>query len=228
MIPLIIIISMISFGIIRIAEVYAKADPIGALRMNPTTTQATIDREIKRLGLNDPLPVRYFNWAKKFVVGDMGESYYYKTSVNSLIMERLNNTLIMGLASLIVTWLIAIPLGIYLAVRQYSLIDQVFSSLSYFFMGFPDFFLAILLLLFAASTGWFPISGMTSIEDNHMAKVKTIYQGKYEHNATANLSDEHKKYDEEIRAKAEKDELVTSLKQELVLDLEYSKDNVAA
>jgi ABC-type dipeptide/oligopeptide/nickel transport system permease component len=134
----------------------------------------------------------------------------------------------MGLASLIVTWLIAIPLGIYLAVRQYSLIDQVFSSLSYFFMGFPDFFLAILLLLFAASTGWFPISGMTSIEDNHMAKVKTIYQGKYEHNATANLSDEHKKYDEEIRAKAEKDELVTSLKQELVLDLEYSKDNVAA
>jgi ABC-type dipeptide/oligopeptide/nickel transport system permease component len=228
MIPLIIIISIISFGIIRIAEVYAKADPIGALRMNPTTTQATIDREIKRLGLNDPLPVRYFNWAKKFVIGDMGESYYYKTSVNSLIMERLNNTLILGMASLLVTWLIAIPLGIYLAVRQYSFIDQVASSFSYFFMGFPDFFLAILLLLFAAGTGWFPISGMTSIDDNHMAKVKSIYAGKYEHNASAKLSAEHKKYDEEIGVKAEKDETLTELKKELELDLDYSKENVAS
>mgnify|MGYP001619677462 CR=1 FL=1 len=228
MIPLIIIISMISFGIIRIAEVYAKADPIGQLRMNPTVTQATIDREVKRLGLNDPLPVRYFNWARKFVVGDMGASYYYKTSVNSLIIERLSNTLVMGLASLVVTWLIAIPLGIYLAVKQYSLIDQVLSSLSYFFMGFPDFFLAILLLLFAASTGLFPISGMTSIENNHMSKIDSVYAGKYEHNPQAKLSDEHIKYDTEARDRAAKDALLKSLKQDLALDLEYNKDSVSA
>lgn len=224
MVPLMIIISMIAFGIIRIAEVYANADPIAALKMNPSTTQATIDREVKRLGLNDPLPVRYFNWARKFVVGDMGESYYYKTSVNSLIFERISNTLIMGLSSLVVTWFIAIPLGIYLAVKQYSIVDQVLSSVSYFFMGFPDFFLAILLLLFAASTGWFPTSGMTSIENNHMTKIKSIYAGKYEFDNSANASPERVTYNQQVREKAEKDDLIKSLREELQLDIEYNKE----
>lgn len=224
MIPLMIIISMIAFGIIRIAEKYANADPIAALKMNPSTTQATIDREVKRLGLNDPLPVRYFNWARRFSVGDMGESYYYKTSVNSLIFERISNTLIMGLASLVVTWFIAIPLGIYLAVKQYSLIDQVLSSLSYFFMGFPDFFLAILLLLFAASTGWFPTSGMTSVDNNHMTKIKSIYAGKYEFDNTDNVSPDRIAYNQQIKEKAEKDDLIKSLKEELELDIDYNKE----
>ncbi len=223
MIPLIIIISMIAFGIIRVAEVYAGADPIGALKMNPSTTQATIDREVKRLGLNDPLPVRYFNWAKRFVVGDMGESYYYKTSVNTLIFERISNTLIMGLSSLVITWLIAIPLGIYLAVHQYSMIDKVLSSLSYFFMGFPDFFLAILLLLFAASTGLFPTSGMTSVENNHMAKINSIYEGKYEFPANSTASSERIKYNQNVKEEAEKDDIIKTLRTSLALDIEYSK-----
>lgn len=223
MIPLMIIISIIAFGIIRIAEVYAGADPIGALKMNPSTTQATIDREVKRLGLNDPLPVRYFNWGKKFVVGDMGESYFYKTSVNSLIFERISNTLILGLSSLVITWLVAIPLGIYLAVNQYSKIDHVLSSVSYFFMGFPDFFLAILLLLFAASTGWFPTSGMTSVENNHMGKIKSIYAGKYEFSANSTASPERIKYNQGVKEKAEKDETIASLREALSLDIEYNK-----
>ncbi|MGV3522974.1 MAG: ABC transporter permease [Candidatus Sericytochromatia bacterium] len=108
--------------------------------------------------------VRYSKWMVQFLKGDMGESYYFKSPVSTLIVSRLNNTIILGVATLIVTWLIAIPLGIFLAVRQYSLIDQVSSAISYFFMGFPDFFLAILLLLLAASTGWFPIGEMSSIK----------------------------------------------------------------
>ncbi|GIW21642.1 MAG: hypothetical protein KatS3mg068_0649 [Candidatus Sericytochromatia bacterium] len=227
MIPLIIIISMIAFGIIRIAEVYAKADPLAQLKMNPSVTQETIKREEERLGLNKPLYVRYLNWAKRFITGDMGESYYYKTPVITLIKERLSNTLILSISSFLVTWLIAIPLGIYLAVKQYSLIDQIFSSLSYFFMGFPDFFLAILLLLFAAKTGWFPISGMTSTNNNHMAKINSVYAGKYEHGPKANLSQEHINYDKEILEKAKKQEILDSLKTSLFEDLTYSKDNLS-
>lgn len=225
MIPLLIIISMLSFGIIKMAEIYAKADPLTALKMNPSTTQATIDREVARLGLNDPLYMRYGKWAFKFIQGDMGESYFYKTPVSGLIVERINNTLIMGVASLVLTWLVAIPLGIYLAVRQYSFIDQLFSSLSYFFMGFPDFFLAILLLLFAASTGWFPISGMTSVNNNHMAKVTSIWAGKYERNpkAFAKLDENFKKYVIETREKAEKNDVVQLLKKDVELDVTYSK-----
>jgi ABC-type dipeptide/oligopeptide/nickel transport system permease component len=221
MIPLIIIISMIAFGIIRIAEKFAKADPIAALRMNPTTTEATIQREIARLGLNEPLYKRYWNWGSRFAMGDMGDSYYFKAPVNSLISERVSNTLILGISSLLLTWLIAIPLGIYLAVRQYSMIDQIMSSLSYFFMGFPDFFLAILLLLFAAKTGLFPISGMTSVENNHMAKIKSVYAGKYEHSPNAKVSEDQLKYEQEIREKAEKDDLVKTLVKDLEIELLY-------
>lgn len=163
MLPLIFIISFIAFGIIVMAEKLAGADPLAQLRMSPTVTEETIQREVARLGLDKPFLQRYFNWIGNFVRGDMGESYTYKTPVMGLILSRLNNTLILGLATLLVTWLIAIPLGIWLSVRQYSLADQVFSSISYFFMGFPDFFLAIILLLIAAGTGWFPIGGMTSI-----------------------------------------------------------------
>jgi ABC-type dipeptide/oligopeptide/nickel transport system permease component len=218
MVPLIVIISIIAFGIIRVAEIYAKADPLAQLKMNPSVTKETIQREEERLGLNKPLYIRYLNWAKRFIVGDMGESYYYKTSVSSLIKERLSNTLILSISSFLVTWLIAIPLGIYLAVKQYSLIDQIFSSLSYFFMGFPDFFLAILLLLFAAKTGLFPISGMTSTDNNHMTKINSIYAGKYEHGPKAKLSEEHIKYDKEILDKVKKQELLNSLKSSLSSD----------
>jgi ABC-type dipeptide/oligopeptide/nickel transport system permease component len=227
MVPLIVIISIIAFGIIRVAEIYAKADPLAQLKMNPSVTKETIQREEERLGLNKPLYIRYLNWAKRFIVGDMGESYYYKTSVSSLIKERLSNTLILSISSFLVTWLIAIPLGIYLAVKQYSLIDQIFSSLSYFFMGFPDFFLAILLLLFAAKTGLFPISGMTSTDNNHMTKINSIYAGKYEHGPKAKLSEEHIKYDKEILDKVKKQELLNSLKSSLSSDLSYSKDNLS-
>lgn len=222
MIPLLLIISIIAFGIIRVAEIYAKADPLAQLKMNPTVTKETIKRETERLGLDKPIYERYFNWAKRFVKGDMGESYYYKTNVSGLITERISNTLVLGLSSMVVTWLIAIPLGIYLAVRQYSLIDQVLSSMSYFFMGFPDFFLAILLLLFAAKTGLFPISGMTSTDNNHLSKVKSVYAGKYEHGPNAKLSDEHLKHDQEVTEKSQKDELVKSLIKELKIDLEFT------
>ncbi|MBF2052596.1 MAG: ABC transporter permease [Candidatus Sericytochromatia bacterium] len=162
MIPLLLIISFVAFGIIRVAEVFANADPLAQLAMNPSITEETLNRERERLALDKPFLVRYTVWLKNFVTGNMGESYAYKAPVSTLIASRLSNTVILGLSTLIFTWLIALPLGIYLAVRQYSFIDQFFSSISYFFMGFPDFFLAIIFLLLAAVTGWFPIGGMTS------------------------------------------------------------------
>lgn len=169
MIPLLLIISFIAFGIIRVAEVLANADPLTPMKMNPSVTEERLQQERERLALDKPFVIRYGVWLKNFASGNMGESYAYKTSVAKLIQSRLANTAILGLSTLIVTWLIAIPLGIYLAVRQYSFIDQVFSSVSYFFMGFPDFFLAIIFLLFAASTGLFPVGGMTVVSHSELS-----------------------------------------------------------
>lgn len=221
MIPLLLIISFIAFGIIRIAEVYANADPLTQLKMNPSVTDETIERERQRLALDKPFLYRYVNWVSRSLQGDLGESYYYKTSVISLIMSRLWNTVTLGLATVIFTWLIAIPLGIYLAVRQYSLVDQIFSSVSYFFMGFPDFFLAILLLLFAAYTGLFPIGGMTNPENNHLKKIEEINQGIYTYPKGRTPSQATLKADEESRRLAKQqislNDLKADLKKELTL-----------
>lgn len=175
MVPLLLIISFVAFGIIRIAEVYAGADPLTQLKMSPSISEKTIQQERERLALDKPFVVRYAVWLKNFATGNMGQSYYYKSPVSGLILSRLGNTVLLGICTLVFTWLIAIPLGIFLAVRQYSFVDQVFSSVSYFFMGFPDFFLAIIFLLFAAVTGWFPIGGMTAANHAHLSAIGKLW-----------------------------------------------------
>lgn len=157
MIPLLFIVSIISFGVTKLAP----GDPIQQLRMNPAITQERIEAERQRLGLDRPIYVQYWRWVTHFVQGDLGDSYTYKTSVTTLIGQRLGNTLILGVSVLLFTWLIAIPLGIFAAVRQYSKADMAISVFSYVAMGFTDFFLAILLMLFAAWSGILPVSGMT-------------------------------------------------------------------
>ncbi len=158
MIPLLIIISMITFGISKLAP----GDHLTARMSDPSMTRERIEAERHRLGLDQPLPVQYVKWVAGFAVGNMGDSYRYRTPVNSLIFQRLGATLVLGVAALILTWLIAVPLGIYAAVHKYSLPDKVFSIITFTALGVPEFFLALLLLFAAAKTGVLPVGGMTS------------------------------------------------------------------
>jgi peptide/nickel transport system permease protein len=158
MIPLLILISMITFGISKLAP----GDFLTARMADPSMTKERLDLERKRLGLDQPVPIQYVNWAAHFAVGDMGDSYRYRTPVNSLIGQRLGATLVLGLSALVVTWLLAIPLGIYTAVKKYSFADKALSIVTFTALGIPEFFLALLLLFMAAKSGILPIGGMTS------------------------------------------------------------------
>ena len=158
MVPLLIIISMITFGISKLAP----GDYLTAMKANPAISKQKIEDETKRLGLDKPPLMQYGYWASAFATGDMGLSFRYNAPVNSLIGQRLGNTLLLGLSALIFTWLIAIPLGIYAAVRKYSFADKAASVVTFTALGIPEFFLALLLLFLAARTGWFPTGGMTS------------------------------------------------------------------
>lgn len=158
MLPLLVLISMITFGISKLAP----GDHLTARMADPSMTKERLDLERKRLGLDQPVPVQYAVWAGNFALGDMGESYRYRAPVNSLIGQRLGATLLLGLSSLFLTWLLAIPLGIYAAVHKYSLADKAFSIVTFTALGIPEFFLALLLLFLAAKTGVLPIGGMTS------------------------------------------------------------------
>ena len=156
-IPLLVIVSVISFFIIRLSPV----DPLAELKLNPSISQEVLQKETKRLGLDKPIIVQYGLWASSFIRGDLGiTSSGEKVSVK--IKERAFNTLILAFCVVFMTWITGIPLGIISAVKQNSAIDRFLMVLASIGMAVPSFFFAILLLIFAVKTGWFPVGGLTS------------------------------------------------------------------
>jgi peptide/nickel transport system permease protein len=156
--PLLLAISFITFLFIQIAP----GDYFDTLRLNPQISEETIKLYEAQYHFNEPVLIQYFWWLKNLLKFDLGYSFTQKNSVVSVIKSRLANTLILSLASLIFTWLIAIPLGIYCAVKQYRWPDKIFSGLSFFGLSIPSFFLAIILLYLASITGILPLGGMRS------------------------------------------------------------------
>jgi len=156
-IPLLILVSIISFFIIRLSPV----DPLAELRLNPSISQETLEKEKIRLGLDKPIIVQYGLWAKSFIKGDLGiTSNGERVSVK--LKERIPNTLLLTTIVIFLTWLVGIPLGIVAAINWRSSFDRFLTVLTSIGMAIPSFFFAVLLLLFAVKTGWFPIGGLTS------------------------------------------------------------------
>lgn len=134
------------------------------LRNNPSTPKSTIEQLEKQLNYDKPEAVQYLLWLQNTLNGNLGVRCQGLAPVTPLIVERAGNTLLMSIASLLTTWFLAIPLGIYSAVKQNTWSDRIIQILSYATQGFPSFILAILLLMVAQNTGWFPVGGMTSID----------------------------------------------------------------
>lgn len=163
-IPLLIIVSLLSFFIIRLSPI----DPLAELRLNPSISQETLDKEIKRLNLDKPIGIQYLSWAKSFVKGDLGyTSAGEKVSVK--LKERIPNTLLLTFVVIFMTWSVGVPLGIFAAVKKETAIDRILTVLSSVGMAIPSFFFAILMLIFAVKTGWFPVGGLTSYNFNEMS-----------------------------------------------------------
>jgi peptide/nickel transport system permease protein len=117
----------------------------------------------RAFGYGHPLPVRYLRWLWRALHLDLGLSLGYRVDVSTLIGARLVNTVILAVASIVVTWLLAIPLGVLVALYPRSLLDRLLSFVAFFGMCVPNFFLAFLLMYLALQTGWFPVGGSTSI-----------------------------------------------------------------
>lgn len=155
--PIIILVTVISFFLIRLSPI----DPLAELRLNPAISKQTLDYEVNRLGLNKPIPIQYFYWAKNFAKGDMGTTTTGE-KVSSKIKERALNTLLLSVCVIFCTWFIGIPVGIIAALNYRSKFDRLLTALSSAGMAIPSFFFAVLMLIFAQKTGLFPIGGLTS------------------------------------------------------------------
>jgi len=162
-IPLLIMVSIISFFIIRLAPI----DPLAELRLNPSISEATLQKEIERLNLDKPVPIQYLSWAKSFVRLDLGYTSDGERVVVKL-KERIPNTLLLSVIVIFMTWIVGIPLGIISAIKKETALDRMLTVLSSIGMAIPSFFFAILMLMFAVKTGWFPVGGLTSYNYNEL------------------------------------------------------------
>jgi peptide/nickel transport system permease protein len=153
MIPLIVGITFISFCAMSLVP----GNFVTSLAMNPRISPQTIKQMEAEFGLNRPLLARYFTWLWQVIHLNLGVSLQYRVNVTALIASRAVNTVILSLASMVLTWALAIPIGIIVAVRRNSMLDRALSFLSFLGMSVPAFFLAFLAMDFALRTGWFPV-----------------------------------------------------------------------
>ena len=161
-IPLLLAISFMTFGILQLAP----GDYVDTLALNPQISKETLEQYRHQYHLDENWIVQYVYWLKGVVTLDFGRSFDNDRPVLSIIKERAFNTILLSILSIIFTWLFAIPLGIYCAVKQYKLGDKIFSVLSYIGFSSPSFLIALLLLwLFGSYWDILPIGGVHS--DNY-------------------------------------------------------------
>jgi peptide/nickel transport system permease protein len=157
-IPLLFMVSVVSFLIIKLSPV----DPLSELKLNPSISPQTLQAEKIRLGLDLPIHKQYLKWLSSAARGDLGVSTSGE-KVSDRLKERIPNTLLLTTTTIIITWLVAIPLGIFAALRWRSRSDRILTIISSLGMAIPSFFFALLLLILAVKTGWFPVGGLTSV-----------------------------------------------------------------
>ncbi len=155
-IPTLIVISMISFVIIQLPPGDYLTTYMARLQQSGyTVDQSEIDSLNRRYGLDRPIHVQYYRWITGVLRGDFGYSFDWQRPVNQLIWERLALTLAVTTASLIFSWILAFPIGVYSAVKQHSVGDYFFTFLGFLGLATPNFMIALLLMFVAHRyLGW--------------------------------------------------------------------------
>ena len=117
-----------------------------------------------RYNLDKPIHLQYLTWVWGFIQGDMGYSYAFSKPVNELVWERLGYTLLITISAILFTWVVAVPFGIYSAVKQYSIGDYAITVVALVGLATPNFLLALLTMYFASEFFGYSIGGLFSVE----------------------------------------------------------------
>ena len=173
-IPLLIGITLISFIVIHLAP----GGPVEmATDLNPKVTAEVRERLKAYYGLDQPVHVQYLRWLGRMATLDFGQSFSRDgRQVSEKIGERIPVTLAINVLSMILIFLVAIPLGIYSAVRKDSWFDRISTVTVFTGFAVPTFWLALLLMiLFGVKLGWLPISGLVSLEYDSLGLAGRIW-----------------------------------------------------
>ena len=160
LLPLVLGITLIIFVVMQ----NIPGGPLSAYKGNPRIREADIARLERQLGLDQPVPVQYVRWLGGFVRGDWGYSYVTQQPVTQMVGERIGNTFLLMGGALLVTLLVAVPLGILSAIRQYSTFDYSVTTAAFVGYAVPSFWLGlVLILIFAIQLRWFPAGGIETL-----------------------------------------------------------------
>ncbi|MBU6401036.1 MAG: ABC transporter permease [Verrucomicrobia bacterium] len=159
LIPILLGVSLLTYFLMTLAP----GDYLTALQQNPQVSPEKIAELRAKLHLDQPWYIQYGYWLMRAVHLDFGYSFMYKTSASTLIGQRLWNTFLLSFTATVLAWVIAVPLGIWAAVKKDSWADRLCALIAFLGLSVPDILLALLALMFAAKTGWFPIGGTESL-----------------------------------------------------------------
>ncbi|MBC7321234.1 ABC transporter permease [bacterium] len=163
-IPLLIVLSIVSFIIIQLPPGdYLTVYMEQLRRSGALVSEETIARLVREYGLDRPIYMQYFIWIKNIVTqGNFGRSFQWNKPINELIRERLVLSVVLSLLSITLTWLIGVPIGIYSAIRQYSVFDYIFTFIGFIGLSVPGFLLALIIIWFAYSQFGLMVTGLFS------------------------------------------------------------------
>jgi len=166
MIPLLIGISILSFLIVKATpgdQTMVYIDP-----NKPPPSVEDMARLRAQLGLDQPLPIQYVRWLGSALQGDLGFSLSGRRAVLTEITDRLPATFLLGFTSLLIALVLALPIGIFSAVKRYSFMDYVITVISFIGLSVPGFFLALLLMqIFAVQLRLLPTTGMRDAREDY-------------------------------------------------------------
>ena len=162
-IPTLLVISLVTFIVMQLPPGDYLTTYIANLQaQGENVDQDVLDALKVQYGLGQPMYLQYIKWLWRFIQGDMGQSFLWRKPVNELIWGRVGLTFALSSTALLIQWMIAIPLGIYSAVRQYSIPDYILSALTFVATGIPHFLIALVLMWVVWAVWGFNVSGMFS------------------------------------------------------------------
>lgn len=165
MIPTLVVISIVSFILIQLPPGDYLTAYIATLSASGDAVDEALAASLRRqYGLDQPIYVQYYRWISGIFRGNFGYSFEWNQPVRSLIGERLALSIVVSVASLLFSWAIALPIGIYSAVRQYSVFDYIFTFVGFIGVSIPNFLLALVLMYLANRHFGLSVGGLFSAE----------------------------------------------------------------
>ena len=158
LIPILLGVSLLTFLLMSMTP----GDYFTTLSQNPQISPAKLAELRAKMHLDKPWYVQYLYWLNGALHFDFGYSIAYKIPAAELIKARLWNTFLLSLGATVLAWAVAVPLGIWAAVKRDSWMDRLCALIAFIGLSVPEVLLALLALMFAAATGWFPIGGAQS------------------------------------------------------------------